>query len=147
MSDARVAVGPGRLDWQRLLIGTLVAAVAAAVVNAVIYGLARALDTIPRDVLIAGPTGDEPLGLVPVIFASVIGVLGAGVMWALCIKFSRRPMRLFQIIATVVLVLSFLSPFTISGAPAKMVLTLILMHVVVWAAAVFILPYGRGRTA
>ena len=140
MAEARPAVGPRQTPWQRLLVATLATAVVAAVVNAIIFGIARALDTIPLEVVISGPTGDEPLGLVPVIFASIFGVLGAAVVFALCARFSTRPARLFQIIAAVVLVLSFVSPFTISGAPAEMIVTLILMHVVVWAAAVVILP-------
>lgn len=147
MAEAGTSVEPKRFDWQRLLSGTVIAAVAAAIVNAVIYLIARGLDTIPREVLISGPAGDEPLGLIPVIFASIFGVLGAGVVFALCAKFSSRPVRLFQIISVVVLVLSFISPFTISGAPAKMILTLILMHIAVWAAAVSWLPRGHRSPA
>lgn len=147
MADAGTPIESRRFDRQRLLLGTLVAAVAAAIVNAVTFWIARGLDTIPREVLISGPAGDEPLGLIPVIFASIFGVLGAGVVFALCAKFSSRPVRLFQIISVIVLVLSFISPFTISGVPAKMIITLILMHIVVWAAVVSWLPRGHRYTA
>ncbi len=39
-------------------------------------------------------------------------------------------MRSFRVLATIVLVLSFATPFTTPGAPLAMVATLLLMHVV-----------------
>ncbi len=77
MAEIRPEREPQRFDWQLLLVATLIAAVVAALINAVIFLVARGPDTIPEEVLISGPTGDEPLGLIPVIFASVVGVLGA----------------------------------------------------------------------
>jgi hypothetical protein len=41
-----------------------------------------------------------------------------------------RPVRNFRVLATIVLVLSFATPFTMHGAPPAMVATLLLMHVV-----------------
>ncbi|MGI8643335.1 MAG: DUF6069 family protein [Thermomicrobiales bacterium] len=140
MAEISPAAETRGTDWQRLVITAVVAAVTAAVINAIVYGIARWLDTIPRDVVIPGPSGDEPLGLVSVVFASVTGALGAAIVYALCARFPQRPIRLFQSFATLVLLLSFASPFTISGAPAKMIATLILMHIVVWAVIIVTLP-------
>jgi len=52
------------------------------------------------------------------------------VIFAVVVLLSRRPIWTFRIVAAVVLVLSFATPLTISGAPLSMILTLELMHVV-----------------
>jgi hypothetical protein len=52
------------------------------------------------------------------------------VVFAAVALLARRPIRTFRIVAAVVLVLSFVTPLTIPGAPLSMILTLELMHVV-----------------
>lgn len=106
------------------------AATAAAVTNAIVYGLARAAETIPQDVLVDSPTGEEPIGLAPVIFASIVPILIAAVLYVILRRFTAQPIRNLWIVAVAVLVLSFVQPFTISEAPAKMVVTLLIMHIV-----------------
>ena len=126
-------------DRERLALGRLwwaapLAAAAAALANAVVYGIAETAGALPDSVLVESPTGREPLGLSAVLFASAMGAVGAAVVFALVGWFSRRPIRTFRLVAAMVLVLSFATPLTIPGAPLSMVLTLELMHVV---AAVF----------
>jgi hypothetical protein len=77
--------------------------------------------------------------------ASLAALLAALVL-ALIGLLSRRPVRVFRLVATGVLVLSFVMPLTISGAPLAMILSLEAMHVVAWTAAVGLLTTLARRT-
>jgi hypothetical protein len=69
---------------------------------------------------------------------TVIGALGAVLAFALVARFSRRPLRLYRILATVVLVLSFLVDlmlFSFLGG-AVPVAVLLLMHVATYLVCV-----------
>jgi Family of unknown function (DUF6069) len=113
----------GRLLWAGPL-----AAVAAAVANAIVYFVASALGAMPQDVLVEG---SGPITLEPVVFASVIGAVGAVVVFAIVALLARRrPIQTFNIVAALALVLSFYTPFTIPDAPVAMVVALLLMHMV-----------------
>lgn len=136
--------GPGlaaseRISWSRLPLVALLAALLAAAANILLYLAASGLGFMPRDVLVSTPGGEQPLGLTPVAASSVAGAIGAALVFAMIGLFSRRPVRLFRVVAAVVLVLSFAMPLTISGAPLAMLLSLEAMHVVVWAVAVGLL--------
>lgn len=126
-----------RLSWGGLLLAVPVAAVGAAVANAIVYFVASALGFVPQDVAVS-PDG-APLGVVAVIVASVVGAVGAGVVLAALNLILRRPVPVFYIVSAVVLVLSFITPLNISGAPLAMILTLELMHVVAAVVAVGVL--------
>ena len=77
--------------------------------------------------------------MAPVAISSVVGAIGAAVVFAVIGLFARRPVRLFRIVATVVLVLSFAMPATVPGVPVAMILSLEVMHVVAWAVSVGLL--------
>jgi hypothetical protein len=123
----RIALG--RLWWASLLAG-----LGAAAANVVVYLIASAAGAIPQTVLIPGM--NMPVTAVPVILNSFVPAILAGVLLALLNRFARRPVRLFRIIAVVLLLLSFANPFTIPGAPIAMILALNVMHVV--AAAIIV---------
>jgi hypothetical protein len=128
MEDAQLNPVQGEhVAFKRLLWATPLAAVAAAVANAVVYFIASALGTMPQDFVVQG---SGPITLAPVVFSSLIGAAGAAVVFTVVAFLSRRPIRTFRIVAAVVLVLSFATPLTIPGAPLSMILTLELMHVV-----------------
>ena len=128
----RVALG--RLWWAAPL-----AAAAAALANAAVYGLAEAAGALPDRVLVGTPSGPGPLGLSAVLFSSAMAAVGAAVVFALVGRFARRPIRTFRLVAAVALVLSFATPLTLPGAPLAMVLALELMHVVAAVAIVGVL--------
>ena len=121
----------GRLLW----VGPL-AALAAAVANAAVYFVAYGLGAMPQDFVIEG---SGPITLAPVVVSSVIGAVGAVVVFAIVALLARHPIRTFRIVATVALVLSFATPFTIPGAPLSMILALEFMHVVAAVVIVGIL--------
>lgn len=126
-----------RVSFRRLLWAGPLAIVLAAAANALVYFVAAQLGAMPQDVLVPGM--GQPVSLSPVIFNSVIGAVGGVIAFAVIARFARRPIRLFRIVAAIVLVLSFVTPFSIPDAPAAMRAVLLLMHVVVAAAVVGVL--------
>ena len=115
----------------------MLAGVGAAAINAVIYLIASAAGAIPATVLVPGM--NLPVTVVPVVLNSFVPAILAAIFLALLQRFARRPIRLFRIIAAVLLVLSFANPFTIPGAPIAMILVLDLMHIVAAATIVGVL--------
>lgn len=109
---------------------TPIAAILAAMANAIVYAIAKAADTLPSDVLVETPGGEQPIGLAAVIFATVFPIVIGGVVLALLARFTRAPRRIFVILASILAVLSLISPLTIADAPVDMKATLIVMHVV-----------------
>jgi hypothetical protein len=121
----------------RALLGGLAAGVVAAAVNAALF----ATGLIDQSVVV--PTGD-PVSLGAVISLSLVpNIIGGLVLWG--VLRAGRGVRLFQIIVAVVTVLSFVTPFSLPGAPLSMILILELMHVVAGAAAAFVTPRVAGE--
>ena len=112
----------------RLLAYGAVAGVVAAVLNAVVYLVASFVGAIPQSVEIPNTGGPLPLGAV-VGFSFVPAVLAAGLL-AILGRFTRRPFRVFTIIAVALFVVSLYTPFSIPGAPVAMILALEIMHAV-----------------
>lgn len=133
------ATGSEAISYPKLPGVVLLAAVAAAVANTLVYFAASALGTISQGVLLPSPMGMSPLTVGLVATTSVIGTVGAAIVFAVIGLFARRPVRVFRIVATVVLVLSFAMPATVPGVPVAMRLTLGVMHLVAWAVSVVVL--------
>lgn len=108
--------GSERISYGRLPGAALLAALAAALVNALVYFAASGLGTISQNVLLPSPMGMSPLTVGLVVTTSVIGAIAAAAVFAVIGLFARRPVRLFRIVATVVLVLSFAMPATVRTA-------------------------------
>jgi hypothetical protein len=138
MQNTKIARSEG-ISYGRLPGATLLAALAAALANALVYFAASGLGTISQSVLLPSPMGESPLTMSLVAITSVTGTVGAAIVFAVIGLFARRPVRLFRIVATVVLVLSFVMPATVPGVPVAMRLSLVVMHVVAWAVSVGLL--------
>ncbi len=124
---------------------TALAAVAAVVVNVLVRALAIALFDIPE--------AFEHLALRAVIVSTLIGVIAAGLVFAIVKRRAANPVRTFTIIAVVALVLSLAAPLSVGlqdppeypGTDAAAVGTLMLMHVL--TAAIVVYVFCRRRTA
>jgi hypothetical protein len=121
------------VSYRRLAVGALTAAAAATVLNTLLYLVGRLLGAFPPYVLVQG----EPFSVVPVIMLSFFSVLIAALVFALFVRFVPRPRRVFYIVAAVIFVLMFFTPFTIPAAPTVTVVILELMHVVAAAGAIW----------
>lgn len=121
------------VSYRRLLVGALTAAAAATLLNTLLYFVGRILGAFAPTVLVQG----EPFSVVPVIVLSFFSVLIAALVFALLARFVPRPKRVFYIVALVIFVLMFFTPFTIPAAPTVTLVILELMHVIAAAAAVW----------
>jgi hypothetical protein len=91
----------------------------------------------------------QPMSLgwgAPIIFTTVL-CSGAVLVFALVAKFAKKPVRTYQIIALVALLLSFLPDFAYAGsgmpgASWPVAIALMIMHVVAWAITVQVLIRG-----
>ena len=124
----------GRIAVNRLLWVGPLTILAAIVANVIIQQIA---------VVVLNPDpAFLPLTLLPPIIFTVVGVLGAVIVYALIGRFSRQPVRLFRRVALVALVVSFIPDILMlvtgfnPGTTAANVAVLILMHVVAWGIAV-----------
>lgn len=127
------------ISYGRLPGVTLLAALVAALANALVYFAGSGLGTISHSVLLPSPMGLSYLTTGLVVITSVIGAIGASIVFAIIGLLARRPVRLFRIIAAVALILSFVPPATVPGVPLAMRLSLAVMHVVVWVVSVGLL--------
>lgn len=101
---------------------------AAAAINSVLFLVAKAAGLIPASVLVKG----QPLSVVPVIISSILPVLVAAGVFVLIGRFSKNPVRVFTVLAVLLLLASFANPFLgIPGVTTAMALVLNVMHVVV----------------
>jgi hypothetical protein len=123
-----------RVTFSRLLWVGPLAIIAATLANVVLQQLAVA-------VLNPDP-GFLPLTLMPPIVFTVVGVLGAVIVYAVIGRFARQPVQLFRRVALMTLVVSFIPDILMlitgfnPGTTAANVVVLVLMHVVAWAIAV-----------
>lgn len=115
------------------------AGVAAAAANAVVFYVGVALGLVSESV---GVANGEPLAVSAVVISTLVPALFGTVLFAVLGRFTRRPVRIFRIVAVVVLVLSLVTPFTIPGITAGMILVLLLMHVVAAAVITGVLTAG-----
>jgi hypothetical protein len=107
----------------RLLRVGALAAVLSASANALVLAIASS----HFGVIEIPPDGTVTLG--QVVGASVAGTVGAAAIFALAGRFTRRPIRIFWVVAAVGLLLSFV-PIALAGATGSSAGTLALMHVV-----------------
>ena len=126
-----------RVSGRRLLWVGPLAIIAAVVANQIVHLLALSLFKISPEF--------PPLQVGPPIAFTIMGVLGAVIVFAVVGRLSRRPIRLFRMIALIVLALSFIPDIALlatgamPGTSPVAVGTLAAMHVVAWAIAVWML--------
>jgi hypothetical protein len=134
-----------RVHYGRLPLAGLAAIAGAVVANLLVQAIAVAL-LRPDPVFL-------PLQPGPPVFFSVIGVLGAIVVYAIIGRFSRRPLTLFRRVALVTLLISLIPNILMlvsqwmPGATLGSVITLMVMHVVAWFSSVEALTRLAGERA
>jgi hypothetical protein len=115
---------------------TAIAAVAAVIANVLVRAIAIALFDIPSEF--------EHLALRAVIVSTLVGVIAAGLVYAVIARRAADPARTFTIVAVIALVLSLLAPLSVGlqdppeypGTDAGSIGTMMFMHVVAAAIAV-----------
>ena len=134
-----------RVAFNRLLwVGPLVI-VAATLANVILQQIAVAV--LQPDPLFL------PLTVMPPVIFTIVGVLGAVIVYAVIGRFSRQPVRLFRRVGLVTLVVWFIPDILMlitgfnPGTTVANVAVLILMHVVAWVIAVGMLTRLAGTEA
>lgn len=118
-----------KLNFKQSMSAGLQAAVAALVINGVLFYIFHFAGVINDDILI---DGNQPLTIVPIIFSCLIPSLMAALVFFLMEKFTNNGYVIFSIVALILLLVSFLSPFmTIKGISVGYGIALNLMHAVV----------------
>ena len=127
---------------RQLFVLGAVGAVAATLVNAVIYAAGRAADVAYLvDVTSSGPQNVLLRHVVSLSLMSfAVGIIAA----AVATKLRRPSLRTMQIIGAVLAVVSTWGDFTIDGSVAAKV-TLGVMHFVVGAAYILVLHVAQSR--
>lgn len=120
----------------RIFQAGLTAGLASALVNAILYLVTSSMGFFPSSVLT--PAG-QPFSLAPVILVSAVASLGAALVYALLVRFTANPNRIFMWVAAVVFVFMFFNPFMLKGAPASMIVSLEIMHLVVAGFSIYLL--------
>ena len=126
-----------RVAGGRLLKASALAIVASVVANLIIRVIAVSLLGIGQEF--------PPLSWGPPIVFTIMGVLGAIIVFAIIARFSKRPIRLFRIVALVVLVLSLLPDIgllnsnAMPGTSLASVGARMLMHLAAGAITIWLL--------
>lgn len=115
--------------WQTALL----AFVAAAIANSVLYFIANALLAEPVSV----PAEMGVVNVISITISTLVGTVGALIAFAVVKRFTRRPARIFPIVAVGALIVSMAGPFGTPGLALSTRLVLALMHVI---AAAIIVP-------
>ena len=118
-----------KLNFKQSMSAGLMAAVAALVINVVLFYIFHSTGVIDDKILI---DGKQPLSIVPIIFSCIIPSLIAALVFFLMEKFTNNGYVIFSVVAIILLILSFLSPFmTIKGISIGYGIVLNIMHIVV----------------
>lgn len=122
----------------RVAIAALAATVAAVIGNILVATIFKAISPIPAIF--------EPLVLGRYVLFTIVGVIGAAIVYWILGKLGGDPVKRFYIIALIVLILSFIPDFgllssdVMPGATMAGVMALMLMHVVTAVACIVLFP-------
>ena len=123
-------VAGGRIWWVGLL-----AIVTSAIVNILIFYVASAMGVG----FVLPPEMGGAVGTGMVVISTAIGIIGASVVYTIVGRFARRPIQLYRIVASVVLLLSFANPFLVPTFNLTTGLVLCAMHIVAAVVSVGLL--------
>lgn len=126
------------MDFGRIAIAALVAAVISLIGNFLVATITSALVTIPPEF--------QPFELPRYVFLTVLGVIGAAVVYWFLGRSGGDTARRFRNIALIVLALSFIPDIAMlftdffPGATVAGVIALMVMHVITAVACIWAFP-------
>jgi hypothetical protein len=115
------------VNWGRFALVGLGTVIAAVLANVVVYYIGAAVVGYDAQFLPLATVGGT-------LFFTIIPAIVAVILYALLLRFTRNPARIFTIIAAVVLVVSLIPDFTyiptVPGVTVGQTAILVLMHIV-----------------
>jgi hypothetical protein len=137
------SAGRRMTTWRRLLAAGAAAVIASALANSVVAALLRGVLDVPA--------GFAPLQAISVLSLTIVGVIGAVLVFAAICRLSARPVRLFTIVASVALVISWAAPLAayfanaFPGTNASRILGVMSLHVIAGVITIALLrTYGTA---
>lgn len=118
----------------RIVRAGVIAAIAASMATVIVYLIASAVGAIPDDL----PEAAELVGIPSIVVACVITITVATVAFWIFTRFSENPVKNFVILAAIVFMTSLSSPFSINGASAGLITSLLIMHAVATAIVLYV---------
>ena len=113
-----------------------IAAIVAAVINAILFIVGGAAGGFPASVLT--PMG-VPITLPTVLLMLIVPILIGALGYTVLSRITTNPGRWFTILTVIILILMFVTPLQLAAAPTLMVVLLEIMHLVVGGAAIYFL--------
>lgn len=109
-SRSSIAASKG-VATRKIPLATLVAVVASIAANLIVlFGLSF---------LVEYPAGFQPLTAIPVALFTTIGVVGAGIAFAIVARLARNPVGTYRLVALIALVLSIIPNILLVMNPAS----------------------------
>ncbi len=136
----KTTLSSARVSLKKLLWVTPVAAIAAFIGVTIVFYIARTIFGLML-ILPLAPQYQTlgPLTLGDLAQATVPPAIGAGILLAILNRFTSRPIRVFQWIAAIVLLVSFGGPLFLPPLETSTRIVLSMMHVVAAGAIVGVL--------
>ena len=125
------------MKLSNLLKAAAIAGIISAVLNTVVFFIARAADAVNDSIIIRD---GRPLMLVAVVISSIVPAFVAALLLFVLGKFTKKALTIFTWVSIVFLAVSMMGPFSTPGLPTGMRITLAVMHIV---PAVVILYFLR----
>jgi len=122
-----------KIDFKHLLKSGGMAAVGGTIGNLLVFFIASALGAsfeVPEQGAVL---------MIHVIMASVNGVLGAMVVYAILERFTQNAPKIFLVIALVFLLITLVPPIT-SGADTGTIVAFIIMHIISGVLCIWLIP-------
>lgn len=136
--------GNRRIAWGQLSRAAALAVIAAVAGCAAVYAIASALGIVDRGVVLPSLLGMGPLSLASVSVTAAVATVATAIAFGVLAVTTRRPIRNFRVVATLLAVLSLSLPATIPGPPAAMRIAMAAMHALVWVVSVGVLTAPVG---
>jgi hypothetical protein len=130
-----------KLNFKQIITAGLIAAGTSAVINAILFFLFHSMGIITDNIFIQP---NQPLSIVPIIISSVLPSLIGASIFFLFEKYSNNGLKTFNIVALLLMVLSFVNPFLgISGVTVAYAIALDVMHVVVALSLLYFIKRAK----
>ncbi|UOY92429.1 DUF6069 family protein [Ectobacillus sp. JY-23] len=128
-----------KIVGKKLVLTSLITIFVAVVINTLVYWIATTLGAFPDDLIIE--MAKAPMTLPPVIVSTIVGMLGGIlVFWVFSFIFRRTFVKVFRIVAVIVLLLSFVTPFSVPDATVAFIIALNVMHIVAGILVIIFIP-------
>ncbi len=132
------------MKLSNLLKAAAIAGIVGAVLNTVVFFIARAANMVNDSIIIRD---GQPLKLLPVVLGSIVPAFIAALLLFVLSKFTKKPVAIFIWISVVFFLVSMMGPFGTPGLPMGMRITLAVMHIAPAAATLYFLRKAVGDSS